>query len=122
MLTLFPVLRSRYESYAGHLSGGEQQQLAIARALLTRPRLLIVDEASLGLAPKYVDLVYETLCDIRREGTTLLLVEQSMRRALAFGDRLYVMRSGGIVLEGNAAELADRTDLERVYFGADARA
>jgi branched-chain amino acid transport system ATP-binding protein len=122
ILTLFPVLRSRFESYAGHLSGGEQQQLAIARALLTKPRLLIVDEPSLGLAPKYVDLVFETLKGVRAEGTTLLIVEQSMKRALALADRLYVMRSGRIVLEGSSAELAARGDLEHVYFGGKASA
>jgi len=117
VLTLFPILRSRYGSYAGHLSGGEQQQLAIARALLTQPRLLIVDEPSLGLAPRYVDLVLQTLREVRSAGTTLLVVEQSMKRALNLADRVYLMRSGRIVLEGASAELASRDDLESVYFG-----
>jgi branched-chain amino acid transport system ATP-binding protein len=121
VLNLFPVLRSRYESPAGNLSGGEQQQLAIARALLTMPRLLIVDEPSLGLAPKFVALVMETLCDIRQEGTTLLVVEQSLRRAISIADRIYLMRSGGVVAEGLAADFAGRTDLEHVYFGGKAR-
>ncbi len=122
VLTLFPILRSRYDSYAGHLSGGEQQQLAIARALLTKPRLLIVDEPSLGLAPKYVDLVFETLREVRSAGTTLLVVEQSMKRALKLADRVYVMRSGRVVLEGASAELAGRSDLESIYFGHKASA
>jgi branched-chain amino acid transport system ATP-binding protein len=117
VLALFPILRSRYGSYAGHLSGGEQQQLAIARALLTQPRLLIVDEPSLGLAPRYVDLVFQTLREVRSAGTTLLVVEQSMKRALNLADRVYLMRSGRIVLEGASAELASRDDLESVYFG-----
>jgi branched-chain amino acid transport system ATP-binding protein len=117
VLTLFPILRSRYGNYAGHLSGGEQQQLAIARALLTLPKLLIVDEPSLGLAPKYVDLVLQTLQEVRGAGTTLLVVEQSMKRALNLADRVYVMRSGRIVLEGTSSELASHGDLESVYFG-----
>ena len=117
VLTLFPILRSRYGSFAGHLSGGEQQQLAIARALLTQPKLLIVDEPSLGLAPKYVELVLQTLQEVRDAGTTLLVVEQSMKRALSLADRVYVMRSGRIVLEGASSELASHGDLEGVYFG-----
>jgi branched-chain amino acid transport system ATP-binding protein len=121
VLELFPILRERYQSPAGFLSGGEQQQLAIARALLTQPRLLVVDEPSLGLAPKYVELVFETFGRVRAEGVTLLIVEQSVRRALKFADRLYFLRSGRIVLEGAAAELANRTDLEHAYFGEENR-
>jgi branched-chain amino acid transport system ATP-binding protein len=121
VLALFPILRERYQSPAGFLSGGEQQQLAIARALLTRPRLLVVDEPSLGLAPKYVELVFETLSRVRAEGVTLLIVEQSVRRALKFADRLFFLRSGRIVLEGSAASLARRADLEHIYFGEEAR-
>jgi branched-chain amino acid transport system ATP-binding protein len=117
ILELFPILRARYNSYAGHLSGGEQQQLAIARTLLTKPTLLIVDEPSLGLAPKYVDVVLDTLREVRKDGTTLLVVEQSMKRALSFADRIYVMRSGRVVLEGASSQLASHTDLESVYFG-----
>jgi branched-chain amino acid transport system ATP-binding protein len=118
---LFPILRERYHSPAGLLSGGEQQQLAIARALLTKPRLLVADEPSLGLAPKYVDLVFDAFRRVRSEGVTLLIVEQSVRRALQFADRLYFMRSGRIVLEGSAADLAGRPDLERIYFGEEHR-
>ena len=121
VLELFPILRQRYQSPAGFLSGGEQQQLAIARALLTEPRLLVVDEPSLGLAPKYVDLVYETFGRIRSEGVTLLIVEQSVRRALKYADRICFMRSGRIVLEGQASELAERADLEHIYFGEESR-
>ena len=91
---LFPILRQRFDSRAGNLSGGEQQQLAIARALLTRPRLLVVDEPSLGLAPKFVDLVYQTFAQLRASGVTLLLVEQSMRRALSLADRVYLLEIG----------------------------
>jgi len=117
VLELFPILREA----AGFLSGGEQQQLAIARALLTQPRLLVVDEPSLGLAPKYVELVFETFSRIRSEGVTLLIVEQSVRRALKFADRVYFLRSGRIVLEGSASTLAERTDLEHIYFGEESR-
>jgi branched-chain amino acid transport system ATP-binding protein len=116
-LEWFPILRERYHSPAGLLSAGEQQQLAIARAVLTKPRLLIADEPSLGLAPKYVDLVFDTFRRVRAEGVTLLIVEQSIRRALQFADRVYVLRSGRIVLEGAAGDLAGRDDLERIYFG-----
>ncbi|MFC3722052.1 ABC transporter ATP-binding protein [Neoaquamicrobium sediminum] len=121
ILELFPILRQRFESPAGFLSGGEQQQLAIARALLTEPKLLVVDEPSLGLAPKYVELVYETFSRIRSEGVTLLIVEQSVRRALKYADRICFMQSGRIVLEGNTPDLAQRTDLELVYFGEGKR-
>ena len=114
---LFPILRERFESKAGNLSGGEQQQLAIARALLTKPELLIVDEPSLGLAPKFVDLVYKTFARLRDSGVTLLLVEQSMRRALSLADRVYLLQSGSIAVHGPAAELANRSDIEHVYFG-----
>ena len=117
---LFPILRQRFDSRAGNLSGGEQQQLAIARALLTRPRLLVVDEPSLGLAPKFVELVYQTFAQLRANGTTLLLVEQSMRRALSLADRVYLLKSGSIVLHGKATELAKRSDIEHIYFGGAA--
>jgi branched-chain amino acid transport system ATP-binding protein len=114
---LFPMLHERFDNRAGNLSGGEQQQLAIARALLTSPRLLILDEPSLGLAPKFVELVYQTFAQLRTNGTTLLLVEQSMRRALSLADRLYLLKSGSMALHGKATELAERNDLEQIYFG-----
>jgi branched-chain amino acid transport system ATP-binding protein len=114
---LFPILHQRSDSRAGNLSGGEQQQLAIARALLTRPRLLVVDEPSLGLAPKFIELVYQMFAELRANGMTLLLVEQSMRRALSSADRAYLLQSGSVVLHGKASELAARNDLEHIYFG-----
>jgi branched-chain amino acid transport system ATP-binding protein len=118
---LFPILRERFDGKAGNLSGGEQQQLAIARALLTKPELLIVDEPSLGLAPKFVDLVYKTFARLRDSGVTLLLVEQSMRRALSLADRVYLLQSGSIAVHGPAAQLAVRGDIEHVYFGGAAK-
>lgn len=117
VLTLFPILRTRINSFAGHLSGGEQQQLAIARAILTRPRLLIVDEPSLGLAPLYVQLVFDTFRRLRDEGTTLLVVEQSAKRALRLADRVYLLRSGNSVMNGNSADLASDPHFEHGYFG-----
>ncbi len=118
---LFPILHERFDGKAGNLSGGEQQQLAIARALLTKPELLIVDEPSLGLAPKFVDLVYKTFARLRDSGVTLLLVEQSMRRALSLADRVYLLQSGSIAVHGPAAQLAGRSDIEQVYFGGAAK-
>lgn len=117
VLVLFPVLQQRLDGMAGQLSGGEQQQLAIARALLTRPRLLIVDEPSLGLAPIFVELVFDTLRKLREEGTTLLVVEQSARRALKLADRVYLMRSGSLVMQGASADMAGNDAFEAGYFG-----
>jgi branched-chain amino acid transport system ATP-binding protein len=121
MFQLFPRLRERRRAHAGMLSGGEQQMLVIARALLTRPRLLMVDEPSLGLAPKIVDQVYETLLALRAaEGLTLLINEQSSHRVLKHADRVYVIRDGHIQLEGVAAELSDGEAIKRAYFGFEA--
>jgi branched-chain amino acid transport system ATP-binding protein len=117
LLDRFPILRRTYRSAAGKLSGGEQQQLAIARALLAEPRLLLLDEPSLGLAPLVVDLVFETLAEIRREGVTILLVEQNVKRTIEFADRTYVLRAGRIALSGSRAELADIQELETAYLG-----
>jgi branched-chain amino acid transport system ATP-binding protein len=114
----FPILRERRAMPGGKLSGGEQQQLVIARALMTRPKLMLIDEPSLGLGPKIVDRVYEILRELRDEGNTLVVVEQSTHRALEAADRIYVMRNGRIVLEGRSADLTDR-ELERAYFGFD---
>lgn len=119
VIELFPFLNERLSSPAGKLSGGEQQQLAIARALLTRPRLLLVDEPSLGLAPKLVELVYQTLLSLRDRGLTLLIVEQSLERVLEVADRIYVMREGIVQMSGRTEELRDGGQLEEAYFGFD---
>ena len=116
----FPFLRDRFDAPAGKLSGGEQQQLVIARALLTRPRLLMLDEPSLGLGPKIVDLIYEILAALRASGLTLLIVEQSLDRVLDVADRIYVMRSGEIVLSGASADLKESAGLRQAYFGIEA--
>ena len=118
VLEMFPVLGERKRQPAGKLSGGEQQMLVIGRALLTRPRLMTIDEPSLGLAPKIVDRVYEVLTDLRnRIGLTLLIVEQSSERALKAADRIHVLRSGQIQLSGLAADLRDGEKVKQAYFG-----
>lgn len=114
----FPILGERRGAAAGALSGGQQQMLAIGRALMTNPKLIMVDEPSLGLAPKIVDQVYDTLCALQEErGLTLLIVEQSSLRAARVGGRMVLMRGGRIVGEGNAADMADRDALAEAYFG-----
>ncbi len=114
----FPHLKERRTIQAGYISGGEQQMLVIGRALLTNPRIMTIDEPSLGLAPNLVDRVYETLLELRKDrGLTLLIVEQSSERALKVADRLYVLRSGQIQLEGNAADLQDGEKVRQAYFG-----
>jgi branched-chain amino acid transport system ATP-binding protein len=124
VLDYFPQIASRLQSPAGRLSGGEQQMLVIGRALITKPRLIAIDEPSLGLAPMIVDQVYDILAELRRrEGLTLLIVEQSTERALLSADRIYVLRSGQIELTGTQAELSDNDAITRAYFGfADAGA
>ena len=117
VLDQFPILAARLKSPAGTLSGGEQQQLAIARAYLMRPRLMMLDEPSLGLAPMIVDLVYEVLTALRREGMTLLIVEQSGTRALDVSDRVYVLRTGSVELSGLSQDLRNTPELEEAYFG-----
>ena len=115
---VFPMLKERRNSSAGVLSGCQQQMLAIARALMTRPRVLAIDEPSLGLAPKIIDQVYETLLKLRdQRGLTLLIVEQSSTRALLSGGRMILMRSGEIILQGDARVLASGHSLTKAYFG-----
>ena len=117
VLDRFPVLRKTYRLPAGTLSGGEQQQLAIGRALISEPRLLLLDEPSLGLSPILVDEVFDTLAEIRSAGATVLLVEQNVRRTVELADRTYVMRSGRIALSGGRDELAGLTALDAAYLG-----
>ena len=108
---VFPFLRSRWDAMAGYLSGGEAQQLAIARALMCRPRLLLMDEPSLGLAPVLVDAVFELIAELRDRGRTLLVVEQNAARMLDVADRAYVLRSGAVVGHGAGSGLLAETDL-----------
>ncbi len=117
MLDLFPVLRKRVRQRAGTLSGGEQEMLAIARALMSRPKLCIFDEPSLGLAPKIVDEVEQTIARIKRRGTTILLVEQNAAIALRLADRAYVFEAGEVVLEGTGDELQDHPEVSKAYLG-----
>jgi branched-chain amino acid transport system ATP-binding protein len=118
---LFPVLRERLRQKAGSLSGGEQQQLALARALLSAARLLLLDEPSLGLAPLVVDAIFDMIGEMRRQGLTILLVEQNVDRALEIADRGYVLANGEIVLSGSAQDLRRSSGVERTYLGfADA--
>lgn len=117
MLDLFPVLRQRIRQLAGTLSGGEQEMLAIARALMSRPQLCIFDEPSLGLAPKIVEEVEQTLARIKAMGTTILLVEQNASMALRLSDRAYVFEAGEIVLEGSGTELKDHPEVNKAYLG-----
>ncbi len=113
----FPILRERRDLFAGNLSGGEQMMLAIGRALMARPKLLLLDEPSLGLAPRAVDQIFETLSLINREGTTLLLVEQNASMALELAQRAYVLETGRVALSGSAAELANNEEVRRSYLG-----
>ena len=118
MCERFPVLGAYYDRPGSKLSGGEQQQLAIARALLARPRLLLLDEPTLGLAPLIVDQVFEILQELKQEGVTILLVEQNAARTIEVADRTYVMRSGGqIQFHGTADELSRIGDFETAYIG-----
>lgn len=116
-LERFPLLRARAQERADRLSGGEQQQLAIARALLGKPRLLILDEPSLGLAPKTIDLIYDLLGELRDEGTTMLLIEQNAARTIDFCDRCLVLGGGRVRAQGGREQLKDDPDLLRTYLG-----
>jgi branched-chain amino acid transport system ATP-binding protein len=114
---IFPVLRARRRQAAGTLSGGEQQMVAIGRALMSGPRLLLLDEPSLGLAPTVVDRVFEVVEDLHREGTAVLLVEQNVARALAVASRAYVLAEGRIVSDGPPATLLAEPHIRRAYLG-----
>ena len=118
VMAQFPTLRERQDQDAGTLSGGEQQMLAIARALMVNPEFLILDEPSLGLAPKIVSKVFEIIADLRGAGVTILLVEQNVKKSLAIADRAYVMELGLIVRSGRADELAGDSDIHDSYLGA----
>jgi len=120
ILSRFPQLAGRRAQLGGTLSGGEQQMLAIARALMARPRLLLLDEPSMGLAPLLVEAVFGIIREINARGTTILLVEQNAAMALGVASRAYVMEVGRIVLEGEAARLQADPDVQRAYLGRDA--
>ena len=114
---IFTRLQERRTQVAGTLSGGEQQMLAIGRALMAKPRLLLLDEPSMGLAPVLVEQIFETVQTINRQGVTILLVEQNAAMALSIAGRGYVLETGGIVLEGSARDLADNPEVRRAYLG-----
>ncbi len=116
---LFPILAERRAQAAGTLSGGEQQMLAIGRALMSRPRLLMLDEPSMGLSPLMMNLIFTTLAELKAEGTTLLLVEQNAQAALALADAGHVLETGRIVLSGTAAELLVDDQVRKAYLGED---
>lgn len=115
--TLFPILRERQRQLAGTLSGGEQQMLAIGRGLMARPKVLLLDEPSLGLAPLLVKEIFQVLLRLRSEGTTILLVEQNARTALDVSNRAYVLETGRIVLQGTPKELISNQEVQKAYLG-----
>lgn len=117
VFAMFPRLKERYKQYAGTLSGGEQQMLAIGRALMARPKLLLLDEPSMGLAPKIVEQILENICVINASGVTVLLVEQNAAMALAISHRGYVLETGSVILEGSAADLAGNDLVRQAYLG-----
>ena len=116
--TRFPRLKERMKQLAGTLSGGEQQMLAMGRALLARPKLLLLDEPSMGLSPIMVDLIFEVVREVSQQGVTVLLVEQNAHRALEMADRAYVLESGDMTLSGPAAELLGNPQVQAAYLGA----
>jgi branched-chain amino acid transport system ATP-binding protein len=117
VLELFPRLRERLEQPGGLLSGGEQQMLSIGRALMAEPRILLLDEPSMGLAPILCELIFEIIQNLNRQGTTVLLVEQNAQAALAIASRAYVLQGGRVVLEGSAKDVRNNPDVKRAYLG-----
>jgi branched-chain amino acid transport system ATP-binding protein len=117
MFGLFPILKERLRQPGGLLSGGEQQMLAIARALMSHPQLLMLDEPSLGLSPTMVDQIFELIATLRDRGTTILLVEQNAERALQIASRAYVLKTGAIEFSGTPEQLEREIDIAAVYFG-----
>lgn len=117
VFSLFPILRERYSQLAGTLSGGEQQMLAIGRALMARPRLLLLDEPSLGLAPRVVRQIFEVIRTIHASGTTVLMAEQNAHLALGLAQRVYVLQTGQVRLSGTPAELKGNPEVRRLYLG-----
>lgn len=114
---LFPRLKEREKSFAGNLSGGEQQMLAIGRALMCKPKLLLLDEPSLGLAPNIVDLIFDLILKIAKTGITIMLIEQNAYMALNISDRAYVLENGKISMQGNAKDIINNKDIRKVYLG-----
>jgi len=117
MFGIFPVLKERENQIAGTLSGGEQQMLAISRALMSRPRLLLLDEPSLGLAPQVIQKIFETLAEVNKQGVSLLLVEQNAHLALGLAHRAYVLETGQVVMQGTGKELLASEDVRKAYLG-----
>lgn len=113
----FPRVRERLRQVAGTLSGGEQQMVAMARALIQRPRIIVIDEPSMGLSPAFVDIVYDLLAQWKQRGTTMLIVEQSANRSLALSDRAYVLQNGAVVVEGRSSDLANDQRIQSAYLG-----
>ena len=117
VFTVFPRLKERRKQIAGTLSGGEQQMLAMSRALMSHPKLMMLDEPSMGLAPILVDQIFDIIRELHKAGTTILLVEQNARKALQIADRAYVLETGAITLTGTGAELAVSDEVRKAYLG-----
>ena len=121
MFDRFPILKERRQQLAGTLSGGEQQMLAISRALMARPQLLVMDEPSMGLAPLVVKEIFTIIQELKKEGKTILLIEQNARAALQIADRGYVLETGKVVLQGEGAILLEHREVQRAYLGKGAK-